>query len=72
MAKTFDIESLTLGEMVMAEEASGMDLSKLMSLSSYRMALVLMVLASRNGEPVPSWNELMSRKVLDVSSSILG
>jgi hypothetical protein len=68
----FDIESLTLGEMAMIEEASGMDLSALMKRSAYRMALVTMVLALRNGEPVPSWSELMSRKVLDVSSSILG
>ena len=68
----FDIESLTLGEMAMIEEASGMDLSQLMKRSAYRMALVTMVLASRNGEPAPSWSELMSRKVLDVSSSILG
>ena len=69
---TFDIESMTLGEMAMVEEASGMDLKKIMDLSSYRMALVVMVLASRNGEEVPSWSSLMNRKVLDVSSSILG
>lgn len=72
MAQTFDIESLTLGEMAMVEEASDMELSQLMSRSSYRMALVAMVLASRSGEDVPSWQELLSRKVLDVSSSISG
>jgi hypothetical protein len=67
---TFDIETLTLGEMAMAEEASGLSLSKLTSTGAYRMALVLMVSASRNGESVPSWHELMNRKVLDASSSI--
>jgi hypothetical protein len=72
VAQTFDIESLTLGEMAMVEEASGMEMRALMDRSAYRMALVMMVLASRSGEPVPSWSELMSRKVLDVSSSILG
>jgi hypothetical protein len=66
----FDIESLTLGEMAMVEEASGKSMGQLVNLSSYRMALVLMVSASRSGEPVPSWQELMSRRVLDASSSI--
>jgi hypothetical protein len=67
---TFDIETLTLGEMAMVEEASGMPMQKLVSVGSYRMALVLMVSASRSDEPVPSWHELMSRRVLDASSSI--
>jgi hypothetical protein len=40
---TFDIETLTLGEMAMVEEASGMPMQKLVSVGSYRMALVLMV-----------------------------
>ncbi len=69
---TFDIETLTLGEMAMVEEASNLTLGKLMSVASYRMALATMVLASRSGEDVPSWQELMSRRVLDVSSSISG
>jgi hypothetical protein len=56
----------------MVEEASGLSMQKLTSADSYKMALVVMVLASRNGEPVPSWREVMSRKVLDVSSSISG
>jgi hypothetical protein len=68
----FDIETLTLGEMAMVEEASGKPIQTLMKVSAYRMALVLMVSASRNGEPEPSWSSLMSRKVLDASSSISG
>ena len=68
----FDIETLTLGEMAMVEEASGKVIGTLMKVSAYRMALVLMVSASRNGEQVPSWNSLMSRTVLDASSSISG
>ena len=65
----FDLESLTWGELAMVEEASGKSGQVLMKSSAYRQALVQMVLASRNGEPVPSWNSLMNRRVLDASSS---
>lgn len=71
MALLFDLDSLTLGEIAMGEEASGKDYATLLGRTSYRMAFILMVLASRNGEDVPSWQELMSRKVRVVSSSIL-
>lgn len=69
MAETFDLESLTWGELAMVEEASGLTSSKLLKVSAYRQALVVMVSASRKGEPVPSWSSLMSRRVLDASSS---
>lgn len=67
--ETFDLESLTWDELAMVEEASDLPSYKLLKMSAYRQALVTMVLASRNGEPVPSWKSLMSRRVLDVSSS---
>jgi len=67
--ETFDLESLTWDELAMVEEASDLPSYKLLKMSAYRQALVTMVLASRNGEPVPSWRSLMSRRVLDVSSS---
>ena len=67
--ETFDLESLTWDELAMVEDASGQPSYKLLKMSAYRQALVQMVLASRNGEPVPSWNSLMSRRVLDGSSS---
>ena len=67
--ETFDLESLTWDELAMVEEASDLPSYKLLKMSAYRQALVTMVLASRKGEPVPSWSELMSRKVLGGSSS---
>jgi hypothetical protein len=71
MAKpTFDLESLTWGELGMVELESGLSSTQLFKVVSYRQALATMVLASRNGEPVPSWHELMNRRVLDGSSSI--
>ena len=70
MAKpTFDLETLTWGELGMVETESGLSSKTLLNVASYRQALVTMVLASRNGEDVPSWNSLMNRRVLDVSSS---
>ena len=67
----FDIESLTWGELGMVEEASGLSIAQLTKRLSYLQALATMVLASRNGEPVPSWQSLMNRRVLDASSSPL-
>ena len=70
MAKeVFDLESLTWGELGMVELESGLSSKQLLNVASYRQALVTMVLASRNGEDVPSWRSLMSRRVLDGSSS---
>ncbi len=69
MAKeTFNIESLTLGELAAAEEASGLSATKLLSINSYRVALVVMTSLSRRGDDVPSWSELMNRRVVDGSS----
>ena len=65
---TFNIDTLTLGELAAAEEASGLSAAKLLSISSYRVALVVMTSLSRRGDDVPSWQELMSRKVVEGSS----
>ena len=65
----FDLESLTWGELGMVELESGLASRTLLNVASYRQALVTMVLASRNGEDVPSWQSLMNRKVLGGSSS---
>ena len=67
--ETFELESLTWGELGMVEQESGLASKTLLNVASYRQALVTMVLASRNGDDVPSWSSLMSRRVLDVSSS---
>jgi hypothetical protein len=69
MAEKFDLESLTWDELAMVEDASDLPSYKLLKVSAYRQALVSMVLALRKGEPVPSWRSLMSRRVLDGSSS---
>ena len=70
MAKeVFDLESLTWGELGMVEMESGLPSKRLLNVGSYRQALVTMVLASRKGEDVPSWQSLMNRRVLDGSSS---
>ena len=70
MAKeVFDLESLTWGELGMVELESGLSSRQLLNVASYRQALVTMVSASRNGGDVPSWQSLMSRRVLDGSSS---
>ncbi len=70
MAETieFRLNTLTMGELAMVEEASGLSGTKSLSTHSYLLCLAVMVSASRNGEPVPSWQSLMSRKVLDVQS----
>ncbi len=71
MAKreTFDLESLTWGELGVVELESGLSSKTLLNVASYRQALVTMVSASRNGDDVPSWQSLMNRRVLDGSSS---
>ena len=72
MAKVeFDISTLTLGELAMVEDASGLRATQLLSSFSSQVGLAVMVLASRSGEPVPSWQEIMNRKVADASSLIL-
>lgn len=69
MAETFDLETLTWDELAMVELASRIAAQDLLRVGAYRQALAQMVLASRNGEPVPSWKSLMNRKVLGGSSS---
>ena len=69
MAEPFDLDSLTWGEVGMVELASGLTLKQIWKVTFYRLAFITMVSASRSGEPVPSWPSLMSRRVLDVSSS---
>ncbi len=64
----FRLNTLTLGELAQVEEASGLSGTQLLSTHSYLLALAVMVSASRNGEPVPSWQEIMSRKVVDARS----
>lgn len=64
----FDIESLTLGEALAAEEASGLDLSRLMASTGHRMMLAVFVQRLRNSEPQLSWQEIGNLRLLDTRS----
>jgi hypothetical protein len=66
---TLDLSTLTLGESMEAERESGMTLSEILRSQSGRRILALMVYGSRSFDSRPSWSELASLKVLDVSSS---
>lgn len=63
----FDLDSLTLGEGLAAEDASGLDLSRLMSSSAHRLMLVLFVHRLRTSGQPPNWQELGSQRLLDTS-----
>lgn len=64
---TLDLESLTLGEILAAEDASGKDIGKLLSTSGHRRVLALFVQRSRSSGKPPLWHELLSLRLLDVS-----
>lgn len=66
---TLDITTLTLGEAAEAEMASGKTLQQLVKSRTALLILALFIQEYRNSGLVPSWSELASRKVLDVSSS---
>lgn len=64
----FDIESLTLGEALAAEEASGLDLSALLGSTTHRLLLAVFVQHLRSSGQPPNWQELTSRRLLDTSA----
>lgn len=66
---TFDLDTLTLGELAQAEEASGQDLRQLMSKRSTRLMLAVFISRLRRDGRAPSWQELMDLPVRDVLSS---
>lgn len=68
---TFDIETLTLGELAAAETASGLDSSILLSRTGHRLLLGVFVHRLRSSGKPPSWQELGNLKVLDARSSSL-
>jgi len=63
-----DIESLTLGECLAAEEASGKDLQKLVSTTSGRLLLAVFVSRLSSSGSAPDWKELTGLRLLDTSS----
>ena len=64
----FDIESLTLGETLAAEEASGKDLQDLIRTTSGRLLVAVFVQRLRSSGSAPDWHELTLLRVLDISS----
>ena len=69
---TFDPDSMTLGEMLAAERASGMDMRVLLSSTTSRLLLGVFVQRLRNYGQPPTWSELESLRVLDASSWLSG
>ena len=65
----FDLDTLTLGELVAAETASGVDSSVLLSRSAHRRMLAVFVLRLRSSGSVPNWHELGSLRLLDLHNS---
>ena len=64
----FDIESLTLGETLAAEEASGKNLQQLIATTSGQLLMAVFVQRLRNSGSAPDWQELMRLCVTDISS----
>ena len=69
---TFDLDSLTLGELAAAETASGLDTSDLLGKSAHRLLLAVFVQRLRSSGSAPNWQELGNLKVRDAQSSISG
>lgn len=67
---TFDVSTLTLGELAAAERASGIDGSELVARTAHRLLLGVFVLRLRSSGQPPSWSELTSLRVLDAQSSL--
>ena len=62
----FDPESVTLGELAAAAEASGLPISKLTS-SAYSLLLAVFVVRLRTSGETPNWHELTNLRLLDTS-----
>jgi hypothetical protein len=67
---TLDLESLTLGEALAAEEASGKDIGALLRTSGHRRILALFIHRLRSSGSAPDWQELTSLRLLDAFSGV--
>lgn len=65
---TLDITTVTLGEAAAAEIASGMTLQTMIKSRAALLLLGLFIHELRSSGQPPSWNDLSSRRLLDVSS----
>lgn len=59
-----DVDTLTLGEMMAAEAASGVDINVLLKRPAHRQVLALYVHQLRTSDELPSWKQLSGLKVL--------
>jgi len=64
---TLDLTTLTLGESIVAERESGMTIGEIMRSRAAQRVLALLVYGLRSYDVRPSWSELSSLRVLDVS-----
>ena len=69
---TFDVDTLTLGELLAVEDASGLTAQEILGSFGRRSTLALLVAVfvqrlRSSGKP-PSWQELSSLRVVDISS----
>jgi hypothetical protein len=62
----FDLDSLTLGEMIAAEDASGKDISQLWLRSGHRRMLAVFVHQLRISGVPPSWSDVANLRLHDV------
>jgi hypothetical protein len=70
VAKQFDVESVTLGELMQVEEASGTDIQQLLQSRTGTMMLAVFILHLReHGQPM-NWDELANSTLRDVSNSL--
>lgn len=68
---TFDIATLTMGELAAAEFASGLTASQLLGPGTARLMLAVFVLRLRSSGSAPTWSELANLRVADAQSLLL-
>jgi hypothetical protein len=69
---TIDVDSLTFGEMMAAEDASGKDITQLLSRAAHQRVLMLFVHRLRTSGKPPDWQQLASLTVRDALPSTSG
>jgi len=64
---TLDIGTITLGESIIAERESGMTISEIVRSRTAQRVLAMLIFGLRSYDVRPSWKDLESLRVLDVS-----
>ena len=68
----FDPNSVTLGEMDAAEQASGLGMSDLLKSRTRQLMLGVFVTQLRSSGQAPKWSDLRDLRIVDASSSLSG